>query len=82
MLTEMTLFYSKITGKCQAMCGGVQTFDFFGESKVDFEQIYDILIIPFDHFVVDNFREFVYRDGKLEYVPTDIPITSYTINLK
>lgn len=42
-----TIFYSKATGKIAtyATTEVPQNMDFFGDGKVDFEQIYDFLVI-------------------------------------
>lgn len=56
---KMTLFYSKRTGEIQTFCTGVQDMNFFGENKLDYELIWDFLVLDYDQRVLSNFNMFV-----------------------
>lgn len=74
MESKMTIFYSKQTGEIKASCGGMQTMDFFGQNKVDYEIIYDFIVLDRDSYVLDNISIFKIVDGqvKLKQAPEDL----------
>ncbi len=74
MEKKMTIFYSKQTGKIKAYCGGIQNMDFFGQNKIDFEIIYDFIVLAKDDYVLNNIDKFKIVDGvpKLKETPVDM----------
>lgn len=65
METNMTVFYSKATGKVKACCGGVQTMDYFGEDQNDYN--YGFIVVDYDLNVILNTQHFVVKDNRLIY---------------
>lgn len=74
MKSKMTIFYSKQTGEIKASCGGIQDMNFFGSNKVDFEIIYDFIVLDRDSYVLENSDKFKIVDGKvkLKEAPEDL----------
>lgn len=74
MEKKMTLFYSKQTGEIKASCGGIQNMNFFGENKIDFEIIYDYIVVDRDEYVLNNIDKFKIVNGKvkLKEAPEDL----------
>lgn len=74
MKSKMTIFYSKQTGEIKAACGGIQDMNFFGGNKVDFEIIYDFIVLDRDSYVLDNADKFKIVNGqvKLKEAPEDL----------
>lgn len=62
---ELTLFYSLETGKIKQYCTGVQTMDFFGEDKKDYN--YGVLVVENDLFITQNLDSFKVEDENLVY---------------
>lgn len=67
---ELTLFYSLETGKIKQYCTGVQSMDYFGEDKKDYN--YGILIVENDSFITQNLDQFKVENGELSYINTAI----------
>lgn len=74
MNSKMTIFYSKQTGEIKASCGGIQDMNFFGSNKIDFEIIYDFIVIDKDDYVLNNIDQFKIVDAKvkLKEAPEDL----------
>lgn len=74
MNSKMTLFYSKQTGEIKASCTGIQSMDFFGGNKIDYEIIYDFIVLDRDEYVLQNLSIFKIVDGvpKLKETPVDM----------
>lgn len=77
-----TIFYSKTTGKIGVNCTTEvpQDMDYFGDSRVDYEQIYDFL--TFEH---NPQIEMVTRNKELFYVDLEtkeIAQKNFTLELK
>lgn len=74
MKSKMTIFYSKQTGEIKAACGGIQNMNFFGTNKVDYEIIYDYVVLDRDKYVLDNIDKFKIVNGqvKLKEAPEDL----------
>lgn len=51
---KITLFYSKRTGEIQTFCTGVQDMNFFGENKIDYETIWDFVVIDYNDKILNN----------------------------
>lgn len=74
MNLKMTIFYSKQTGEIKASCGGIQNMNFFNENKIDYEIIYDFIVVDRDEYVLNNIDKFKVVDGqvKLKEKPMDL----------
>lgn len=74
MEKKMTLFYSKQTGEIKASCGGIQDMNFFGTNKIDYEIIYDFIVVDKDEYVLNNIDKFKIVNGqvKLKEAPEDL----------
>ena len=62
----MTIFYNKRTGSIKELCSGIQTMDWFGAEKEDYEQIFDRLVVESDEYVLNNFTQFEVVEGELK----------------
>ncbi|MGL4801859.1 MAG: hypothetical protein ACRC18_06310 [Cetobacterium sp.] len=60
---KMTLFYSLSTGKIKQYCTGVQTLDYFGEDKRDYN--YGYLVVDNDEFITRNLENFIVENGEV-----------------
>lgn len=71
---KMTIFYSKQTGEIKAACGGIQDMNFFGKNRIDYEIIYDFIVVEKDDYVLNNINKFKVVDGqiKLKKAPEDL----------
>lgn len=67
---EITLFYSLSTGKIKQYCTGIQTMDYFGEDKNDYN--YGVLVIENDNYITQNLDKFIVEDGELVMIPQQI----------
>lgn len=67
---EITLFYSLSTGKIKQYCTGIQTMDFFGEDKEDYN--YGVLVVENDSYITKNIDKFIVENGELVIVPQTI----------
>ena len=56
---KITLFYSKRTGEIQTFCTGVQDMNFFGENKIDYEIIWDFVVIDYNDKILNNKDMFI-----------------------
>lgn len=79
MQSKMTLFYSKQTKEIKCMATGIQDMDYFGEDKIDFEVIYDYLVIDKDDYIFDNIHLFKVEDGRavLKAIPENVDYSKY-----
>ena len=68
---EITLFYSLSTGKIKQYCTGVQSMDYFGEDKNDYN--YGVLVVENDSYITQNLDKFIIEDGELVMIPQAIP---------
>lgn len=69
--TELTLFYSLVTGKIKQYCMGNQTMDYFGDDKEDYN--YGVLVVENDQTIIQNLDMFIVKDHELIFNPTYIP---------
>lgn len=69
MFEKITLYYSKQTGKVKQYTTGEHDMKFYGEDQVDYEIIYDCIVVDYDRFIENNFSQFSVIDGVLEYTP-------------
>ena len=67
---EITLFYSLNTGKIKQYCTGVQSMDYFGEDKNDYN--YGVLVVENDSYIKKNIDKFIVENGELVIVPQTI----------
>lgn len=67
---SMTLFYSASTGKIKCYCTGIQSMDYFGEDRDDYN--YNYIIVGYDEFVLKNISNFMVVDGELVFVQPTI----------
>ena len=67
---SMTLFYSTSTGKIKCYCTGIQSMDYFGEDRDDYN--YNYIIIGYDEFVLKNISNFMVVDDELVFVQPTI----------
>ena len=65
-MEQMTIFYNKRTGCIKELCSGIQTMDWFGAEKEDYEQIFDCLVVDLDQYVLNNFTQFEVVEGTLK----------------
>lgn len=79
MQRKMTLFYSKQTKEIKCVVTGIQDINYFGENKVDFEIIYDYLVIDNDDYIFDNIHLFKVENGRavLKVIPETIDYSNY-----
>lgn len=68
-IENMTLFYSKRNGNIQNFCTGIQDMNFFGESKEDYEIIWDFIVVPYNELVLSN-KDMFYIDLETKQVKT------------
>lgn len=76
MQEKMTIFYSKQTGEIKSALAGIQDMNFFGNNKVDFEIIYDFLVVDKDNYVIENLQLFNVVSGELKLKNT-IDLSKY-----
>lgn len=74
MNSKMTLFFSRQSGEIKASCGGIQDMNFFAENKIDYEIIYNYVVMDKDEYVLNNINKFKIVDGKvkLKEAPKDL----------
>lgn len=77
MEKKMTIFYSKQTGEIKAYCGGIQNMNFFGKNKIDYEIIYDFIVLDKDDYVLNNIDKFKVVDGQIKLKETPIDLSKY-----
>ena len=79
MQRKMTLFYSKQTKEIKCVATGIQDINYFGENKVDFEIIYDYLVVDKDDYIFDNIHLFKVENGRavLKVIPETIDYSKY-----
>lgn len=79
MQRKMTLFYSKQTKEIKCVATGIQDINYFGENKVDFEIIYDYLVVDKDDYIFENTSLFKVEDGRavLKTIPETIDYSKY-----
>lgn len=65
---KMTIFYSKTTGKIVATSIGIQSMDFFGENKGDYEKIYAFIVMEKDDFVLSNSINFKIENEQIKSI--------------
>ena len=68
---EITLFYSLNTGKIKQYCTGVQSMDYFGEDKNDYN--YGVLVVENDSYITKNIDKFIVENGELVMISQSIP---------
>ena len=73
---SMTIFYSKQTGEIKAICYGIQDMNYFGDNRVDFEIIYDFIIVEKDEYVFNNIENFKVEEGKIK-IKNAVDINKY-----
>lgn len=73
MVTKLTVFYNKRTGSIKELCGGEQDMEWFGEEAQDYELILDYLIVDFDQYIIENFKQLQVIDGSLKIIDNVIP---------
>ena len=73
MVTKLTIFYNKRTGSIKELCGGEQDMEWFGEEAQDYELILDYLIVDFDQYIIENFKQLQVIDGSLKIIDNVIP---------
>ena len=73
MDTEMTVFFNKRTGTIKALLGGTQNMTFYGNEQVDYELIYDYIVVPFDNYVFQNCSSFNVVLDQLKIIDGSIP---------
>ncbi|GEM_PF-2554485 len=62
---SMTLFYSKQTGEIKCFCTGIADMNYFGDSKVDFEIIYECIVVERDDYILNNLDLFKVLDNRV-----------------
>ena len=67
---EITLFYSLSTGKIKQYCTGIQSMDYFGEDKNDYN--YGVLVVENYSYITKNIDKFIVENGELVIVPQTI----------
>ena len=65
-MEQITIFYNKRTGSIKELCSGIQTMDWFGAEKEDYEHIFDCLVVELDEYVLNNFTQFEIVEGELK----------------
>lgn len=69
MYEKITLYFSKQTGEVKQYATGEHDMRFYGDDIVDYEIIYDCVVVDYDKFIENNFRYFSVIDGELTYNP-------------
>lgn len=77
MNSKMTIFYSKQTGEIKASCGGIQDMNFFSENKIDYEIIYDFIVVDKDEYMMNNLNLFKVIDKKIKLKEKPIDLAKY-----
>ncbi|MDB2122393.1 MULTISPECIES: hypothetical protein [Clostridium] len=79
MQRKMTLFYSKQTKEIKCVATGIQDINYFGENKVDFEIIYDYLVVDKDDYIFENTSLFKVEGNRviLKEPPKEIDYSKY-----
>lgn len=62
---SMTLFYSKQTSEIKSYATGIQDMNYFGINKIDFEIIYDFIVVERDEYVISNLDLFKVTNYKV-----------------
>lgn len=62
---SMTLFYSKQTSEIKSYATGIQDMNYFGINKIDFEIIYDFIVVERDEYVISNLDLFKVTNNKV-----------------
>ncbi len=76
--SNMTLFYSKQTGEIKSYATGLQDMNYFGDNKVDFEIIYDFIVVEKDEYVLSNLDLFKIMDNKV-ILKENIDLSKYIV---
>lgn len=64
MQSKMTLFYSKQTKEIKCMATGIQDMSYFGDNEIDFNLIYDYIVVGMDEYVFNNASLFIIEDDR------------------
>lgn len=73
MFDKLTIFYNKRTGSIKEMCSGIQSMDWFGDERQDYEMIYDFIVIDYDDYIMKNMEQFEIVDGEVKLKSEFIP---------
>jgi len=75
----LTIFYNTRTGTIKEICGGSQSMSWFGDESEDYAQIFSYLIVPYDEYILANFKNMNVVSGKLTVKEATIP-AAYSSN--
>lgn len=73
MEEKLTIFYNKRTGSIKELCGGIQSMDWFGDEKQDYELIFDYIIVEYDGYVIQNPHQFEVKNGEVKLKREAVP---------
>ena len=81
---NMTIFYFKSSGKIHSWYTGIHNLSSFGEHEADYKLVLDCLVLPFDKYVLDNYRYFsvmeIDEDGdKKKKLQFNSPASNYIL---
>lgn len=72
-MENLTVFYNKRTGTIKEICGGVQSMSWFGNEEEDYSQIFSHIVVPYDEYILTNFRTMKVLNDRLTVVGNVIP---------
>ena len=72
-MDTLTIFYNTRTGTIKEICGGSQSMSWFGDESEDYAQIFSFLIVPYDEYILVNFKNMNVVSGKLTVKEVTIP---------
>lgn len=73
---KMTLFFSKRTKDIKAYTAGIIDFGYFGDDEEDMKVIYDLVVVDYDDYVIENVNQFRIEDKKVK-LKDDIDLGKY-----
>jgi len=79
MDTDMTVFFNKRTGTIKGLLSGIHDMTIYGSEQVDYELIYDYIVVPFDEYVFQNFSSFIVVNNELKIISNIIMSQYLTI---
>lgn len=72
-MENLTVFYNTRTGTIKEICGGVQSMLWFGSETEDYSKIFSYIVVPYDDYILANFRSMKVSNGRLTVAENAIP---------
>lgn len=77
MNSKMTLFYSKNTGEITQYITGIADMNIYGNNKLDFEIIWDYVVVDRDSYVTNNLNKFYINENKNLKLKDEVDLSKY-----